>query len=558
MKAASVSPGRSKRLFAIVTGCGRGKTRAITEIRNVLLSPEYNNVFVMAVTFNSSWSVSQTLDYWDGVVLAQHSYALSVVARMAAMYFCKDFDDIVRQMKMYMREIVRVSKETSGKHVIQQFIVWMVTALRKKYRPIDAFILLVDEIAAMEEFIQKRFGTRDAADTLRTALLQFMIVVPIDESAFFQSDSQPPFVLKTSLVLSSLYAKYVESNSCGHPVYPILLSPRLDCTKVTDIWVETLNSRRIASSLPPVSCTESYALTLIAATVNDVPRFIQFVNDILRKCSISIIDGNLISALYTTLLKRVSMWYCSSFSWIEDRILIAIILKQSIPMDNENLAAAILNSVIANSIVDFSLEHSLSDIRASFLLVMEVVKGAPMSRFRNFLHIGLTAIFESLQKAYIKAEEKMILSYHAVLWSHHSADKYIYEGIVLETFIYHWLKIKLVAVAADVITPGTSLQALLTLPDELLPPEYWGYFKALLHVGMDFDIPTVELPVKSDGSSSTLLRASDRGCNRSISKVVSGLGQNCAMEVKLNEWRKRKGEGKDIANRTRVALMLPR
>jgi len=116
----------------------------------------------------------------------------------------------------------------------------------------------------------------------------------------------------------------------------------------------------------------------------------------------------------------------------------------------------------------------------------------------------------------------------------------------------------LVAVAADVITPGTSLQALLSLNDELLPPEYWGYFKAIINVSTDFDIPTVELPVKSHESTSTLLRASDRGCNRSISKVVSRLDQNCVMETKLNEWRKRQGEGKDIANRTCVALMLPR
>ena len=37
VKSALVAPGRQKPLFATVSGCGRGKTRACTEIRNVLL-----------------------------------------------------------------------------------------------------------------------------------------------------------------------------------------------------------------------------------------------------------------------------------------------------------------------------------------------------------------------------------------------------------------------------------------------------------------------------------------------------------------------------------------
>ena len=77
--------GRSKPLFATVSGCGRGKSRACTEIRKVLLTKA--NVFSLSITFNSNWSVDDETDDWDGVKWYTSRFALSIVARMASMLY---------------------------------------------------------------------------------------------------------------------------------------------------------------------------------------------------------------------------------------------------------------------------------------------------------------------------------------------------------------------------------------------------------------------------------------------------------------------------------------
>jgi len=177
--------GRRKPLFAIVRGSGSGKTRALTEIRKEMcLKWSKDDVFVLAITFNSTWEVSKYYDVWNGVESPYVSYALSVVSRMACMFFNLKLSNVCNMMKNPASGLLHLIREMdgNGEEIIRQCIVWMVETVRSSHwsrRVVNTFVLLVDEVVQLEEHIKALYpvpkGTGlvvDSTAVLRAALLE--------------------------------------------------------------------------------------------------------------------------------------------------------------------------------------------------------------------------------------------------------------------------------------------------------------------------------------------------------------------------------------------------
>eukprot|EP01041_Mallomonas_annulata_P000298 gene298-535_t len=90
---------RDKPFHVTVKGMGGGKTRSLEDIRRELLLVD--GVLPIAITFNSHWSTCNYLDNWNDIVDKDliSAFALSVVSRMACMFYDIKIRDMVGRLK---------------------------------------------------------------------------------------------------------------------------------------------------------------------------------------------------------------------------------------------------------------------------------------------------------------------------------------------------------------------------------------------------------------------------------------------------------------------------
>ena len=177
---------RQKALIGTVRGMGGGKTRVFEEIRRVLLL-KYG-VLPIAITYNHLWSTGDCIDRWKSAVKERRIwYALSLVSRMASVFYSIEFEDSASLIKDHLSNL---PQKTKAKDIIRSFVVHAVSKV-SLIRPIDTFILLIDEAVKMEEQSFNTFGDEDITQTVREAMLN----TPIS----FNNE-----VLNVSLIISSL------------------------------------------------------------------------------------------------------------------------------------------------------------------------------------------------------------------------------------------------------------------------------------------------------------------------------------------------------------------
>jgi len=545
---------RSKPLFATVSGCGRGKSRACTEIRKVLLTKA--NVFSISITFNSNWPVKSSTDRWKGMS-SSISFALSIVARMASMFYGKPLVAVHTKMMRSLSDISELLEDIGGEDIIQGVVIFMMTLVRKFRERVDTFVLIVDEVVAIENYFQKTFEEYDdESSTLRNALLQNSIKVPFLTAP-----------LHVSLFITSLEAAYTGKTKSNRPIFPVLLADRLDKNRVTDIWVSTLDGKR-KLQVPPlenVSTVERRALYLVAATLSDIPRLVEFVNDYLRDSLPTPIDGKTISDLFEMLFTKIQHWYSlKEFSSMEESLIIAIILKQRIRMDDMDLIAAISNSIITNTITIFGPNEYLDGYRASLLMIFAVIRET-----ENLSDFGVTAleclsgIFSSLKESYEESAKELKSEQSTTNDSDH--EERIVEGLILEKVVRYWVQLKLRAAAAATISvnsDGLSLLTILSLKGRrLIPPQYYDLFSRPRLFSCN--IPTVQLMSRSyDGEAVFLneLEEVDYGAFPDSAEHVGAWEnqQETGGFTGPSKGRERRRARRQIRlHRTRVVIIIP-
>jgi len=437
--------GREKPVFATVRGSGGGKTRAFTEIRRELL--KRSNIMVLMITFNSKWDVSAEKDVWPGVTYPDVSYALSVVSRMAAMFFGCELRVTHKKMKKSITKsanlIEFLEKDESGSRIIAQFIVWMIYRIRQ-YRPsVDTFILLADEVVRMETSIKERYGGIEViTSVLRQALLQARIMI---RPPFSTDQAVEDSVLKIALALSSLETSPIGESVSTRPVEAIILPAALDRKEVVGkIWTPSIQNRHGANQ-KKLSRDESFKLELVASTINNIPRLVEYANTYFVNYGCENVNGTLISYLVGNVSFCIKGWRPFPTS----SVLRGNIFNTQLPLSDPGLKEAITFSIITNSVPVFDETSSLNSLETNIFMLNKAAS-ATNSEIGKSVHKGLTNILESLQSVNTKN-----------------------LGSIFEILVYNWLKIRL-DVAAATFSESVTLETIFALePDMTLLPEEW-------------------------------------------------------------------------------------
>ena len=306
----------------------------------------------------------------------------------------------VRKMKKELPAL----PEFSAHFLIRPFVRYMVNKTHDE-RPVDTFILLVDEARRMEQNIVDRFpsGGKNVTSILKSAVLYSDIK--------FGGSS-----LNSSLAISSLSISPVLAHldRYSRALQPIILTSKLgEAAIVEKIW----NFDMIQTSKDDLD-----TLRLIAATVNNLPRLVEFVRDFINskrsgQTSPLVIDAMFVKELFTNLNDRISYRY-HGLKCPEDETLQAIILGDGVQF-TAKVEEAIRDSVITNSLEDFTKDQIIQNPEVSLAMLLRVTEKST-SKLAIGIHKGIAAIIDGIVEGRGK-------------------------GIFWELSFYEWIKIRLLA-----------------------------------------------------------------------------------------------------------------
>lgn len=141
LKSSVVPDARTKEMFAIVTGMGRGKTRCLLEIDRALRQSN-RGVISVAITFNGF-----TSNIPKPFPSLRDNYVLAIISRIISNTYQISYDDAVRLSSNVMKPQVNDEnfQDDDHKTIIRSLIRYIVLEQRK-FRQICRFVLLVDEV----------------------------------------------------------------------------------------------------------------------------------------------------------------------------------------------------------------------------------------------------------------------------------------------------------------------------------------------------------------------------------------------------------------------------
>eukprot|EP01031_Cornospumella_fuschlensis_P043432 gene43432-53095_t len=247
----SVYSGRTKPLFALVTGMGRGKTRFCVELDKDL--KKRGDVVSVPITFNSPW-MEIIREFNSNDV----NYAINIVIRMLSVYYLIDYDVAVYRVLPMLQSHRKTLQEHfasfPGKF-IRAAVQHMVEEQVAAGRDINHFVLIVDESAKAEEELGKGMH-----DDLRQCLLDSAIPIP----------SKPNAELRVNLVMTSLNLKSMGASNSGRPIISLTLPSTLDVALVFEKWVKVY-----ARGVAELSAEQQTRLKFLIAAFATTPRMLE-------------------------------------------------------------------------------------------------------------------------------------------------------------------------------------------------------------------------------------------------------------------------------------------
>ena len=409
-------------------------------------------VLVIAVTYNCKSSLSDGLDSWGGIEDERIFYALSMVARMASVFYGLSFGDTVKLMKSCLSSFHPLARRKSGEDLLRTFVLRMADEVTASGRTIDTFILLIDEAMAMEVFIEEKFKKDRITSCVRNAMLSEDLKLHDGRA------------VNLGLAISSLSIDSFGITFSGRDVVPIILASKLDKTKVvTEIW-------RVGSK-SHVSPEVLHRLELMAATVHQLPRLVEMTKDIVTDdFLLAIINPTLVKAVYHDLFVKASNKYKTSLS-LPNSLYSAIIFQDAIRLDDEGAKMAIISSVITNSLSYVGSKEAVKSPETSLMMLwISASKGG--SAFAVAIASGIDTIVNSIAVFHPKGK----------LW---------------ETCYYEWMKIRIQAARASDSDKRMSIAKLLGIENnDIIPPPHRSLFIAPLHL-YNLDVKEINLPCNS-------------------------------------------------------------
>ena len=153
-KSQPTADSRYKDLFAIVTGMGLGKTRALIEIKNEI--NKKNKSFCLAITFNHFWGyIIAEEGMWNNKLRLPYRfiYAVNIVARIISMNYRISYRDTKKMLSSGISSLSSNDRSDSrASSLINECIHFIVEQYQVNYNhPIQEFVLLVDESVSIHE-----------------------------------------------------------------------------------------------------------------------------------------------------------------------------------------------------------------------------------------------------------------------------------------------------------------------------------------------------------------------------------------------------------------------
>ena len=193
LAAKNASPKRT--FLATLRGSGGGKTRALEEIRWELLGME--GVLPLAITYNSAMELDAEVELAWSANSNKLNYAMTVVARLAAVFYGKPLDEILDML---------LQRAWSGGlkypiQLIRAFIRHVVAKLRQSDMEVKTIVILADEVASAEEQIAP-----DVTSILRKAVLDESILPDLQATVVISSLTlfPPPAIVLATLFFALL------------------------------------------------------------------------------------------------------------------------------------------------------------------------------------------------------------------------------------------------------------------------------------------------------------------------------------------------------------------
>ena len=420
---AKIPPGsRKKPLFAVVRGAGGGKTRALTEITKSLLQNHHSDVLVLGITFNSEWSPKAEYDLWEGIQSCSKFYALSLVSRMVSVYFQAPLSKVSSLMKS-SEAMMKLVLEIEAKEIILHSILWMTETIQSYRKDVNVFILLLDEVMRMEDFMKNYFPELDPTSIVREALLGQHFITQTDR------------IVNVALAISSLIVRPIGRTDSGRGIRAIELPSNLNNDLiVNEIWATTFSISRVLSD------QEKYRLKLVAETINSVPRLVEMVNDfiLMDNNKKRVVDKNFVADLFKFLPRAIQCRYIRELP-PPDNILKAIIFKIPVLLNEPGLDAVIRASVITNSLTVFGENEQLEALEVSIVMLNYAIGG---SGFENTpgvieaIHRGLTTILNILSKDINQTSMTTIGT---------GNEEFVEKGQLIRTLCFEWMKIRVIS-----------------------------------------------------------------------------------------------------------------
>ena len=323
---------------------------------------------------------------------------------MASVFYGIDFETTVAEMRKQMASFP-LTRIDEAKYLIRSFVTYMADKVHKD-RAIDTFVLLVDEALAMEKHILERYpDCTDITSCVRTALL--------NEDILFNGGA-----MKTALAISSLSINPIQQTTSSRAVEALVLPSTLNKTLiVTEIWNKGNRTYESPQDL--------YRLELIAATVNNLPRLVEIVENYIKSMqTVTLsIDKKFVKGLYLEMGRQLASRYSRAGKCPSDQLLGALIFGDGVNLDGDTVKC-ITHSLITNCIVDFAEDQRLDEPEMS-LALMQHYTSMGKTQFAKAISGGIAAIIDA-----ITDDED--------------------EGHLWEIAYYEWMKIRLQAASCYV------------------------------------------------------------------------------------------------------------
>lgn len=443
---------RLKPLLVTVRGTGGGKSRLFEELRRSL----YNNktILPIGITFNSKATMINIEFACD---TSTQSAALSVITRMASVFFGVNFGDMLMVVQSQLKFL---DQQFAASYLYSTFLNMILQKMIDADAAVKGVVLFIDEILQFQMVLRRYYAEQTSEDNLNPLRQVFLDETP-----------------NCALAVSSLSSCLEGFTFSGRRMEPLRQCEVLNATEVAIRWW----------NIPANDTVQVRRFARIAAVLCDLPRGLEFAEKFIGEHRGSQANSEFVSELFESVQETILTMYTTTSSPPSPQLLYSMWYRTHCLLDEE-ARTAILCSLLTNVLVTEEIMKSSRNMTTAFLPRANLLMLALCStESTDFSSVFKPLVFELMRNA-------IRLNEHA-----------LQEGFILERHALLVLSARIgVAMNADVATTAGKLLGLDPIKPKLAPAlgcelilqrtmiPFWSY-----------DVPKMKFSTRSKGGSLT-------------------------------------------------------